>query len=211
MVSLKNHSCILNMFFPPPKIPSVILNLAETSGKTPLAPEKISSHPSDFSLCSLTHDSSVIYPRERSTAALNQPFVSLDTPFIIFPGRADSEQRFKASSRLAHASAVALGNRPLSPRPLQRKGWGELISSTPLSTKVKETSGSTKRCSGHDLYPLRNTQTKLKLRSHTHTHTHAFIFCMDKYTSWAWRCLGFLFLFPLTLLILTRLFSYDIL
>ncbi|MEQ2201270.1 hypothetical protein XENOCAPTIV_010034, partial [Xenoophorus captivus] len=34
--------------------------------------------------------------------------------------------------------AVALGNRSLSPRPppLERRGWGELICSTPLSAKV---------------------------------------------------------------------------
>lgn len=161
-----------------------MLNLAETSGKTPLAPKKISSRPLDFSLRSLTHDTSAIYPRERSTAALNQPFVSLDTLFIIFPGRADSEQRFKASSRLAHASAVALGNRPLSPPPLQRRRWGELISSTPLATKVKEASGSPERCSGRDLHPLGITQTKLDWRGHTRARI-CFL--------WSWRWLDFYF------------------
>lgn len=180
------------MFFP--QIPSAILNLAEPEprGETPLAPKKISSHPLNISLCSLTRDSSVIYPRELQHSGPQSAFCfsGHSAPSIIFPGRADSEQQFKASSRLAPASAVALGNRPLSPPPpLQHGGWGELISSTPLSTKVREASGLPELCSGHDPYPLANTQILFNLRGHTHAHIHLYI---HKCTLWDWRCLDFL-------------------
>lgn len=77
-------------------VPSVMLNLAKPEEERHLW---LSSRSFSLtSLCSLTHDSCVISPREYRTAALNQPFVSLDTLFIIFPGRGDSEHQFKASS-----------------------------------------------------------------------------------------------------------------
>lgn len=132
-------------------------------------------------LCSLTHDSNVIYPREYSTVALNQPFVTLDMWYIIFPARADSEQQFKASSRMAPASAVALGNRPLSSTPLQHEGWSELIWSTPLLTKVSGASGSLEHCSDHDPHPLTNMQATLHMCGHIY-----FLMDWNKLHTWKW-------------------------
>lgn len=72
-----------------------MLNLAkpEPSGETPLALKKISSHPLNFSLRSLTHDSGVIYPRELQHSGPQSAFCfrGHSAPSIIFPGRADSE------------------------------------------------------------------------------------------------------------------------
>lgn len=135
-------------------------------------------------LCSLTHDSCVIYPWEYNRAALNQPFVSLDTLSIIFPGRADSEHQFKVSSRPAPSAAVALGNGPLSPPPPQLGEWGELICSTPIPAKVSWASGYPERCSDHDPYPLPNTQAVLCLHGHTHARIN-FILCSALQD---WRC-----------------------
>ncbi len=159
------------MFSPQNPFSNTKLSHAEPSGETPLAPKKISSRPLHFSLRSLTRDSSVIYPRELQHSGPQSAFCfsGHSAPSIIFPGRADSKQQFKASSRLAPASAVALGNRPLSPPPpLLHGGWGELISSTPLSTKVREASGPPELCSGHDPYLLANN-TQL---AWPHTCTH---------------------------------------
>ncbi|KAK5610219.1 hypothetical protein CRENBAI_009077 [Crenichthys baileyi] len=64
--------------------------------------------------------------REYSTAALNQPFVSLDTLFIIFPGRPDSEHQFKASSGPAASSSGSIGKQVLisSSSPSRAQGMG---------------------------------------------------------------------------------------
>lgn len=162
------------MFFP--QIPSAILNLAEpeASEEEPLTLKKISSPPLNFSWRSLTRDSSVIYPQELHHSGPQSAFCfsGHSASSIIFPGRADSKHQFKAPSRLAPAPAVALGNRPLSrpPPPLQHGGWRELISSTPLSAKVREPSGLPELCSGHDPYPLANN-TQLEW---PHTDTHSF-------------------------------------
>ena len=50
------------MFSPPNPFSSANLAVPELRGETPLAQKKIYSHPLNFSLCSLTRDSSVIYP-----------------------------------------------------------------------------------------------------------------------------------------------------
>lgn len=78
-----------------------------------------------FSLCSLTRDSSVIYPQELQHSGPQSAFCfsGHSASSIIFPDRADSKHQFKAPSRLAPASAVALGNRPLS-RPPPPPAWG---------------------------------------------------------------------------------------
>lgn len=135
-----------------PQIPSALLNIAEpeASEEAPRAPKKISSHPLNFfSLCSLTRDSSVIYPQELQRSGPQSAFCfsGHSASSIIFPDRADSKHQFKAPSRLAPASAVALGNRPLSRPPPPPPAWGTawaylLHSSLDQSERAQRSTGA---------------------------------------------------------------------
>lgn len=130
-----NHFSHVYLICPPSLIPSAKLNWAWAEGKDTSGFTFFFSHPLNFSLCSLTRDSSVIYPRELQHSGPQSVFCFSEhsASSIIFPGRADSAQQFKASSPAGSCLRGSIGKQTLissSSSPARGMGWAYLLHSS---------------------------------------------------------------------------------